>query len=77
MDLRSKLYGNILLSGGNMKFRGMKERLHKELEQHILNEEEYTTILNAIRRDQIRYSSVEQSTIEEKHSSKKQIRIEV
>ena len=33
IDLRSQLYGNILLSGGNMKFNGMKERLHKEIKK--------------------------------------------
>ena len=33
IDLRSKLFGSIFLSGGNMKFKGMKERLHKEIKK--------------------------------------------
>jgi actin, other eukaryote len=31
LDIRKDLYGNIVLSGGNMMFVGMQERLFKEV----------------------------------------------
>ena len=33
VDLKKQLYNSILLSGGNMKMKGMKERIHKELKK--------------------------------------------
>lgn len=33
VDLKKQLYNTILLSGGNMKMKGMKERIHKEIKK--------------------------------------------
>ena len=33
VDLKKQLYNSILLSGGNMKMKGMKERIHKEIKK--------------------------------------------
>lgn len=33
IDIRLKLYGNILLSGGNAYMKGLKERFHKEVKK--------------------------------------------
>ena len=33
VDLKKQLYNSILLCGGNMKMKGMKERIHKELKK--------------------------------------------
>jgi actin beta/gamma 1 len=35
MNLRRKLYNNIILSGGSSKFPGLKERLKKEISKHV------------------------------------------
>ena len=34
VDLKKQLYNSILLCGGNMKMKGMKERIHKELKKN-------------------------------------------
>ena len=33
INLKKNLYNYILLSGGNMRMKGMKERIHKELKK--------------------------------------------
>ena len=33
VDLKKQLYNSILLCGGNMKMKGMKERIHKEIKK--------------------------------------------
>ena len=34
VDLKKNLYNSILLCGGNMKMKGMKERIHKEIKKN-------------------------------------------